>query len=115
MAFSDAQVLEVTQKAMAQAIAMGYKGESPNLTALNDTAIVDLGQTLQVGANGIFTVGSPADLFFRGLISVMSKIVTDTRAYVAKLPSLFVSTSEWGLISQFITVDLSEVTTPRST
>lgn len=111
MAFSDAQVLEVTQKAMAQAVAMGYKGESPNLTALNDTAIVDLGQTLQVGANGVFTVGSPADLFFRGLISVMSKIVTDTRAYVAKLPSLFVSTSEWGLISQFITVDLSDVLT----
>lgn len=107
--FSDAQVLEVTQKAFAQAIAMGYKGESPNLTALNDTAIVDLGQTLQVGEGGIFTVGSPADLFFRGLISVMSKIVTDTRAYVAKLPSLFVSTSEWGLISQFITVDLSDV------
>lgn len=111
MAFSDAQVLEVTQKAMAQAVAMGYKGESPNLSALNDTAIVDLGQTLQVGEGGIFTVGSPADLFFRGLISVMSKIVTDTRAYVAKLPSLFVSTSEWGLISQFITVDLSEVMT----
>lgn len=111
MAFSDAQVLEVTQKAMAQAIAMGYKGESPELSALNDTAIVDLGQTLQVGENGVFTVGSPADLFFRGLISVMSKIVTDTRAYVAKLPSLFVSTSEWGLISQFITVDLSDVLT----
>ncbi len=107
--FSDAQVLEVTQKAFAQAIAMGYQGETPQIEALNDTAIVDLGETLQISETGVYTVGAPADLFFRGLISVMSKIVTDTRAYTAKLPSLFVSTSEWGLISQFITVDLSDV------
>lgn len=109
MAFSDAQVLEVTQKAMAQAVAMGYAGESPNISELNDSAIVDLGETLQISDNGIFSVGSPADLFFRGLISVFSKMVTDTRAYVAKLPSLFVSTSEWGLISRFTTIDLSDV------
>ena len=107
--FSDAQVLEVTQKAFAQAIAMGYQGETPQIEALNDTAIVDLGETLQISETGVYTVGAPADLFFRGLISVMSKIVTDTRAYTAKLPSLFVSLSEWGLISQFLTVDLSEV------
>ena len=35
--------------------------------------------------------------------------MTDTRAYVAKLPQLFVSLSEWGLISEFINIDLSDV------
>lgn len=109
MAFSDAQVLEVTQKAMAQAVAMGYAGESPNLTALNDTAIVDLGTTLQIGENMVYTIGSPADLFFRGLVSVFSKMTTDSRAYVAKLPALFVNKAEWGLISRFTSIDLSDV------
>lgn len=109
--FSDAQVLYVTKKAMAQALGKEYMSESGNLAELNDTAIVDLGEALEVTEDGVYTIGSPPDIFFRSLVSQMAKIVTDTRAYVAKLPSLFVSLSEWGLISEFITVDLSDVLT----
>ena len=106
---STSQVLDVTKKAVAQAISAGYMNESPNLAELNDAAIVDLGEKLNVTESGDFIIGSPADLFFRSIVSVLSRVVTDTRAYVAKLPHLFVSLSEWGLISEFLTPDLSDV------
>lgn len=113
MAFgSTADVLSVTKSAIAQGIAKGYMDvESGNLAALDDTAIIDLGQKLQIDENGEFTIGSPADLFFRSLVSCLSRVVIDTRAYVAKMPRLFVSLSEWGLISEFINIDLSDVMT----
>ena len=107
---STSQVLEVTKKAIAQMTAKGYMDISNvNLDGLNDTAIVDLGHSLQINEDGEFSVGSPADIFFRSIVSQFSRIVTDTRSYVAKLSSLFVSLSEWGLISEFINVDLSDV------
>lgn len=107
---STTEVLDVTKKAVAQMTAKGYMDVSNvNLDGLNDTAIIDLGQKLQISEDGEFNIGSPADIFFRSLVSQFSRVVTDTRAYVAKLPSLFVSLSEWGLISEFINIDLSDV------
>jgi len=107
---STTEVLDATKKAVAQMTAKGYMNISNvNLDGLNDTAIIDLGQKLEIAEDGEFHVGSPADIFFRSLVSQFSRIVTDTRAYVAKLPQLFVSLSEWGLISEFINIDLSDV------
>ena len=107
---STTDVLNVTKAAIAQGIAKGYMDvETGNIAALDDTAIIDLGHSLQISDNGDYIIGSPADLFFRSLISVLSRVVIDSRTYVAKLPSLFVSLSEWGLISEFISIDLSDV------
>ena len=108
--WSSTDVLNVTKSALAQGVARGYMDiETGNLTALDDHFIVDLGQKLQIDENAEISVGCPADLFFRALISQMAKIVVDTRSYVAQLPSLYVSLAEWGLMSEFITIDLSDV------
>lgn len=107
---SNEQVLAVTKSAIAQGIAKGYMNvDSGNIAALDDTAIIDLGKSLSISDDGDYIIGSPADLFFRSLVSVLSRVVIDARAYVAKLPNLFVSLSEWGLISEFISIDLSDV------
>lgn len=82
---STTEVLDVTKKAVAQMTAKGYMDVSNvNLDGLNDTAIIDLGQKLQISEDGEFNIGSPADIFFRSLVSQFSRVVTDTRAYVAK-------------------------------
>lgn len=109
--WSNADILAVTKSAIAQGVARGYMNiETGNLTALDDHFIVDLGQKLQLTEETAeISVGCPADLFFRSLISQMAKIVVDSRSYVAKLPSLYVSVAEWGLMSEFIQIDLSDV------
>ena len=105
---SNADVLAVTNAAINQITARpdGNGGLTP-LASLTDTEIIDLGEKLQV-SDGDISNGSPADIFFKALLSQISRVVVDTRSYVAQLPKLFVDTREWGLISEMVRVDLSD-------
>ncbi len=102
---SNAALVQVTKEAIAQAVGVEALG---NLNALNDTTIVELGEKLNI-TDGEITNGSPADIFFKTLLSRIGQIRIDDRSYVATLPKLFVSPVEWGLMSEFIKFDLSDV------
>lgn len=107
--FSTNDVLTATKAGVAQLIAKGYMdAETPELTALDDQFIVDLGETIQV-QDGEITTNSPADIFFKALISQVGRIYVDTKSYRAQLPSLFVDPMEWGLVAEYIEIDISDV------
>ena len=105
---SSSDVLAVTNSAIAQITARpDGNGDLTELSALTDTEIIDLGEKLNV-VDGEITNGSPADIFFKSLLSQVGKVVVDTRSYVAQLPSLFVDTHEWGLLTEMIKIDISD-------
>lgn len=105
---STSDVLAVTNAAINQITARpDGNGNMTPLSALTDTEIIDLGEKLNV-SDGDISNGSPADIFFKALLSQISRVVVDTRKYVAQLPNLFVDTREWGLLSEMVRVDLSD-------
>lgn len=109
MAFDVKNTLAVTKAAVAQMIGKGYMDvETGNIAELNDQYIVELGEKLDI-QEGSIENGSPADIFFKAMMSQVSKIVIDTRSYVKQLPKLYKDTAEWGLVSEHIRVDLSDV------
>lgn len=107
--YNPENTLAVTKAAIAQLISKGYMDESYTLDALDDAAIVDLGEKLEITEGGDFTVNSPADIVFKSFLSTLGKIVIDTRAYVSKLPSLYVDTINWGLFTETVAIDISDV------
>lgn len=107
--WSTEQILEVTKKGIAQLNAKGYMDvDVTTLTALDDHLIVDLGKAIEV-QNGEITINSPADIFFKTLFTQVGRIVIDTKSYQKKLPKLFVDPLMWGLVSEYVEIDLSEI------
>lgn len=107
--YSTTNTLNVTKSAIAQLTASGYMDSTDTeLTALDDQFIVDLGEKLNI-QDGDVTNNTPADIFFKALMSQMGKIVVDTRSYVAQLPKLYVDPVNWGLFQEHITIELSDI------
>lgn len=107
--YSTKNTLNVTKSAIAQLTASGYmESTDKELTALDDQFIVDLGEKLNI-QDGDVTNNTPADIFFKALMSQMGKIVVDTRSYVAQLPKLYVDPVNWGLFQEHITIELSDI------
>lgn len=107
--YSTTNTLNVTKSAIAQLTASGYMDSTDTeLTALDDQFIVDLGKKLDI-QDGDVTNNTPADIFFKALMSQMGKIVVDTRSYVAQLPKLYVDPVNWGLFQEHITIELSDI------
>lgn len=106
--WSNQSVVDITKSAIAQLTAKGYMDEGYVLKELNDTTIVDLGNKLNI-QDGSIAENSPADIMYKALMSQIGKIVIDTRSYVAQLPSLFVDSINWGLFTEMITYELSDV------
>lgn len=107
--YNPTNTLNVTKAAIAQLIGKGYMDADYKLDELSDDVIVDLGQKLELTEDGDFTVNSPADIVFKSFLSVLGKMVVDTRSYVAKLPKLYVDTVNWGLFNETVTIDISDV------
>ena len=107
--YNPTNTLNVTKAAIAQLIGKGYMDADYKLNELSDDVIVDLGQKLELTEDGDFTVNSPADIVFKSFLSVLGKMVVDTRSYVAKLPKLYVDTVNWGLFNETVTIDISDV------
>lgn len=107
--YNPTNTLNVTKAAISQLIGKGYMDADYKLDELSDDIIVDLGQKLELTEDGDFTVNSPADIVFKSFLSVLGKMVVDTRSYVAKLPKLYVDTVNWGLFNETVTIDISDV------
>lgn len=108
--FSTSDVLAVTKGAIAQLIGKGYMDvDSGNLDALDDHVIVDLGERLELTEDGDFAVNSPADIMFKALLSQIGKVIVDNRRYTANLPKLFVDNMNWGIMTEFVNIDISDV------
>lgn len=108
--FSTQDIVDVTKAAISQLIGKGYMDEaSGEFDALDDHLIVDLGEKLELTEDGDFALNSPADIMYKSLLSQIGRIIIDKRSYVAKLPRLFVDTVDWGLFSEHIMIDLSDV------
>lgn len=106
--WSNQSVVDITKSAIAQLTSSGYMKEGFVLTELNDATIVDLGNKLNI-QNGSIAENSPADIMYKALMSQIGKIVIDSRSYVAQLPNLFVDAINWGLFTEMITYELSDV------
>lgn len=107
--FSTSDVVSVTKSAIAQLTASHSMGIADvALNELSDDVIVDLGEKLNI-EDGEVTNNSPADIFFKALMSQCGKVVIDTRAYVAQLPKLYVDPINWGLFSEMVTIELSDL------
>lgn len=106
--WSNQSVVDITKSAIAQLTASGYMDAGYGLTEINDTTIVDLGKKLNI-QNGSIAENSPADVMYKALMSQIGKIVIDSRSYVAQLPSLFVDAINWGLFTEMVTYELSDV------
>lgn len=108
--YSTENTLKATKEAVSQLIAKGYMDaeSAGELTALDDQYIVDLGKIINPDENGEFNVGSPADVVFKSFLTTFSRIITDNRAYRARLQSLFVDPVNWGLLRENIMIDLSD-------
>lgn len=107
--YNPSNTLEVTKAAIAQLIGKGYLGEDYTLDALDDTAIVSLGEKLNITEDGDFSTNSAADIVYKSLLSQLGKIVIDTRSYTASLPKLFVDPVNWGLFTEMVMIDISDV------
>lgn len=108
--FSTSDIVNVTKAAISQLIGKGYMDEADgDFDALDDQLIVDFGEKLSLTEDGDFAVNSPADIMYKSLLSQIGRIIVDKRSYVAKLPRLFVDTVDWGLFTEHIMIDLSDV------
>lgn len=108
--WSNQSVVDITRSAIAQLTASGYMDAGYELSEINDTTIVDLGNKLNI-KDGSIAENSPADIMYKALMSQIGKIVIDSRSYVAQLPNLFVDAINWGLFTEMITYELSDVMT----
>lgn len=106
--WSTQSVIDITKSAIAQLTASGYMTEDYKLTELNDTTVVDLGNKLNI-QDGSIAENSPADIMYKALMSQIGKIIIDSRSYVSQLPSLYVDTVNWGLFTEMVTYELSDV------
>ena len=107
--YNPADTLAVTQAAIKQLIGKGYLDTDYVLDALDDTTIVELGEKLNLTEDGDFSVNSAADIMYKSLLSQLGKIVIDTRSYTASLPKLFVDPVNWGLFTEMVMIDISDV------
>ena len=110
---STAEVLAVTNGAINQLTGMPDSTTTTGLSelaALTDTAIIDLGEKLSV-SNGDITVNSPADIFFKSLLSQVGKVIVDTRIYATQLPKMFKDVHEWGLMTEMLRMDIAQILT----
>lgn len=108
--FSSADIVAVTKSAISQLIGKGFMDAADGeFTELDDHLIVDLGEKLELTEDGDFAPNTAPDIMFKALLSQCGKIVIDKRTYVAKLPKLFVDTVDWGLFSEHVMIDLSDV------
>lgn len=107
--YDPSKTLEVTQAAIKQLIGKGYLDGDYTLDALDDTTIVELGEKLSITEDGDFSTNSAADIVYKSLLSQLGKIVIDTRSYTASLPSLFVDPVNWGLFTEMVMIDISDV------
>lgn len=107
--WSDAQILAATKAGIAQLVAKGYMDVNVStITALDDHLVADIGEALSI-QDGEITNGSPVDIFHKALLTQIGKIVVNTRHYAAQLPSLYVDPVEFGLMTEQIFIDLSDV------
>lgn len=106
--WSNQSVVDITKSAIAQLTSSGYMDAGYQLTEINDATIVDLGNKLNI-KDGSIAENSPADIMYKALMSQIGKIVIDSRSYVAQLPNLFVDAINWGLFTEMVTYELSDV------
>lgn len=109
--YSTENTLTATKEAISQLIAKNYMNaeSAGKLTALDDQYVVDLGKVVNPNNDGEFTDGSPADVVFKSFMSTFARIITDSRAYRARLPKLFVDPANFGILREQIQIDLSDV------
>ena len=106
--YNPSNTLDVTKAAVAQLIGKGYLDKDYTLDALDDTAIVELGEEIFKDTEDL-SPGTAPDIVYKALLTQLGKIVIDTRSYTASLPKLFVDPVNWGLFTEMVMIDISDV------
>ena len=99
MKFED--VLDVTQKALAQSMGGEYMEQLGDLAALDDAKLVDVGR-------GVLEGNGTTEKFTKALVSVIGKIEFDSREYKISTPSIVVNSMDWGGFVEDVQFDVSE-------
>ena len=80
--------IEVTRKAIAQAMGDEYMSQLGDLAALDSYKLVDVGREV---------LGSGTrESFSKALISILAKMEIDERTYTGEISSIFVDSFDWG-------------------
>ena len=95
-------VVELTQKAIAQTMGAEYMTQLGNLADLPMSKLVDVGKDITATNNTV-------DTYTSALLSLLGAFHIDSRKYTGELPQLFVSNMEWGGMVQRVTFDLADV------
>lgn len=88
-------------------VADGSDPSAVNITALDQSTIVDIGKAVTASN----TIG---ENFIAKCIDVLGKIVMDSRDYIPEMPSLFVDAIDWGGFVEHVHVGLSDVMTDEA-
>ena len=108
--YDPSKTLAVTQAAIKQLIGKGYLDGDYTLDALDDTTIVELGEKIGINAEtGEYEQGDTLDIMFKALLTQLGKIIIDSRSYIASLPSIYVDPVNWGLFTEMVMIDISDV------
>lgn len=86
MKFTD--VVELTQKAVAQTLGDEYMEKQGELSALDSYKLVDIGKD-------VLDSGS-VDSYVKTLLTQMGKLYIESREYVSELKSIYVDSFDWG-------------------
>ena len=86
MKFTD--VVDLTQKAVAQSLGADYMGKTGDLSALDSYKLVDIGKdVLESGST---------DSYVKALLTQMGKLYIESREYTSELNSIYIDSFDWG-------------------
>lgn len=94
-------VIDLTKKAIAQAMGDEYMDQTGDLGALSSEKLVDVGRAV--------TAETVINSFTNGLIALLGKHVIDARLYSSKLPSIYVDSFDWGGFIERTRIGLGDI------
>lgn len=94
-------VIDLTKKAIAQAMGDEYMDQTGDLGALSSEKLVDVGRAV--------TAETVINSFTNGLIALLGKHVIDARLYTSKLPSIYVDSFDWGGFIERTRIGLGDI------
>lgn len=95
------QIVSVTQNALAQSMGAEYMEKVGDLAAIDSNKLADIGRDVADGGS--------VEGFTHSLISLLGKLVLDTRTYKTRMKSLMIDSFDWGGFIERTRFGLSDI------
>lgn len=94
-------VVSLTEQSVAQTLGHEYMEQAGSLAALPMEKLIDVGRDV--------TEDGTVEKFTKTLVSLLGKMVIDSRSYTRKLKSLYIDNMEWGGFIERVYFDLADI------